>query len=126
MTRFCAALLACLVVLMLAPVASAQALRNPTGAEFTASPDHLQITRYTIGFFAPGATDPVQEVDVAPTCSGTPVVCTATINTMPLTFGPAYVAKVRAYAGAMASDWSAASNPFDRVPGPPGATTVKK
>ena len=125
MSRFCAAFFACLVVLVLAPAASGQTLRNPGGATFDASADHAQITRYTIAFFLPGATDPVQEVDLAPTCSGVPVKCVATINTMPLAFGVLYTAKVKAYAGAVASDWSEASNPFDRAPGPPTKPVVR-
>ena len=50
---------------------------------------------------------------------------TSTLNVMPLTFGAAYIAKVKAIAGAVASDWSTASNPFDRVPGPPSKPVVK-
>lgn len=119
-----------LVALVLAGVlaalpASAQTLRNPSGATFTASPDHAQITSYQIGYFLPGATDPVQTASLGKPAPDASNVCTVTLNVMPLTFGANYTAKVKAVAGTAESDWSDASNPFDRAPGKPSKPVVK-
>jgi hypothetical protein len=105
--------------------ALAQTIRNPSVATFTASVDHAQLSSYSIGFFLPGATDPVQTSDLGKPTPDATQTCTVTLNVMPLTFGAAYVAKVKAVAGAVSSDWSTASNPFDRVPGPPSKPVVK-
>lgn len=117
-----------LVVLLFALVAlpaTAQTLKNPSTAEFTASVDHAQLTKYVIGFFLPGAVDPVQTADLGkPTPDATQKI-TVTINVMPLTFGANYTAKVKAVAGTAESIWSEASNPFDRAPGPPSKPAVK-
>jgi hypothetical protein len=113
------------ILLTFAVAVSAQTIRNPSVCTFTASVDHAQITSYTIGYFLPGATDPVQTADLGkPTPDATSTI-TSTLNVMPLTFGAAYIAKVKAVAGAVASDWSTPSNPFDRVPGPPSKPVVK-
>jgi len=111
-------------VLAAGPVA-AQTIRNPSVATFTASPDHAQIDSYQIGFFLPGAADPVQTANLGKPTPDAAQTCTVTLNTQPLTFGAAYTAKVKAVAGAVASDWSEASNPFDRVPGKPSKPVVK-
>jgi hypothetical protein len=113
------------VLLLIASVASAQTIRNPSVATFTASLDHAQVTSYTIGYFLPGATDPVQEADLGKPTPDATQTCMVVLNTMPLGFAPGYVAKVRAWAGSVASDWSTPSNPFDRVPGPPSKPVVK-
>jgi opacity protein-like surface antigen len=112
-------------LLGLAAVASAQTLKNPSVATFTASVDHATVDKYTIGYFAPGATSPVQTADLGKPTPDATQTCTVTLNVMPLTFGAAYIAKVKAIAGTAESDWSAASNPFDRAPGPPSKPTVK-
>jgi hypothetical protein len=113
-----------LVCLALVPtVAHAQTVKNPTGATFTASPDHALITSYTIGYFLAGATAPVQEAGLGkPVPDGTQT-CAVVLDTRPLGFG-AYTAKVKALAGTVASDWSAASNAFDRSPLPPASAPV--
>ena len=108
-----------------AAVASAQSIRNPSVATFTASPDHAQVSSYQIGYFLPGATDPVQTADVGKPTPDATNTCTITLNVQPLGFGAAYIAKVKALAGTVASDWSEASNPFDRVPGRPTKPVVK-
>jgi hypothetical protein len=108
-----------------AATAAAQNVRNPSVAQWTASLDHQAVTSYVIAFYLPGATDPVQEVDLGkPTPDGTQT-CSAAINTMPLTFGVGYIAKMKAVAGGIASEWSLPSNAFDRVPGPPSKAVVK-
>lgn len=112
--------------------AAAQVPKNPSTAAFTASADHASVTKYIIGFFLPGATDPVSTADLGkPTPDtvsgcGAPAPCIqVTINTMPLSFAANYAAKVKAVAGTAESLWSEASNPFDRVPGPPSKPVVK-
>lgn len=112
-------------LLGLAAVASAQTIKNPTVATFTASADHATVDKYVIGYFAAGATSPVQTADLGkPTPDGTQT-CTVTLNVMPLTFGAAYVARVKAVSGTAESDWSENSNPFDRAPGKPSKPALK-
>ena len=113
------------VCLLLAASASAQNVRNPSVAQWTASLDHAQVTSYVIAFYLPGATDPVQEVDLGKPTPDATQTCAANINTMPLTFGVGYTAKMKAVATGVASDWSMPSNTFDRVPGPPSKAVVK-
>jgi hypothetical protein len=114
-----------LFILAFASAAVGQTITNPSVATFTASVDHAQVTSYTIGYFLPGATAPLQTADLGKPTPEATQTCMVTLNTMPLTFGAAYVAKVKALAGTVASDWSTASNPFDRVPGPPSKPVVK-
>jgi len=114
------------VALVFSPVVvHGQTLKNPSAGECTASADHAQITKYVIGYFLPGATDPVQTADVGKPTPDAQNVLRFTINVMPLTFGAAYVAKMKAIAGTAESVWSEASNPFDRAPGPPSKPVVK-
>jgi len=99
---------------------------NPRTVEFTPSPDHAAATSYTIGYFLPGATDPVQTASIGKPTPNASNVCSATINVMPLTFGIDYTAKLKTIISAgVESSWSDASNPFDRVPGPPGKPVAK-
>lgn len=122
------------------PIASAQTKPiNPGTVEVNpATADYGQIARLEIAFFAVGATQPVS----APLSLGKPPLtatgCTApvvdpcvrtSINTMPVPFGLDYTAKVRAVAVVAGTDifseWSVASNPFDRAPGPPSKPVIK-
>ncbi len=99
---------------------------NPRTVEFTPSPDHAAATSYTIGYFLPGATDPVQTASIGKPTPNASNVCSATINVMPLTFGIDYIAKLKTIISAgVESSWSEPSNPFDRVPGPPGKPVAK-
>ena len=98
---------------------------NPTKVEFTASTDHALLTKYTIGYFLPGATDPVQTADLALGVPDAQQKVTEPINAMPLGFG-AYTARLKAVAGAVSSEWSTASNEFTRAPFPPGVVRVVK
>jgi len=104
--------------------ATAQAVKNPSGAEFTSSVDHLVITSYEIGWFLIGAPEPVSMVNIGKPAPDGSNRCVVQINVMPLAFND-YVAKIRAYAGTLVSDWSEASNIFQRVPGPPSKLVVK-
>lgn len=119
-------ILVALVGLLLAVVpATAQAIRNPSVATFTASVDHAQIDKYVIGYFLPGASAPVQTADLGKPTPDATQTCQVTLNTMPLSFGKDYTAKVKAVAGTAESDWSSPSNFFDRAPGPPSKPVVK-
>ena len=119
----------CLAALMLVSqpkMAPAQAITNPTVATFTASADHANgVTSYTIGYFASGAASPTMEVDLGLPTPDAQQVCTVTLNVRPLLFGVAYTARVRALASTITSDWSLASNPFDRRPLPPPAPVLR-
>lgn len=113
------------LLLMFAPArAAAQSVTNPTKVEYTVSADHATLTKYTIGYFLPGATDPVQTADLAIVAPTAGVVVQA-INATPLGYGT-YIAKMQSVAGAVAGEWSAASNEFSRAPLPPPAPLVKK
>jgi hypothetical protein len=107
-----------------AVAASAQAVINPGHVEYTASADHAALTKYVIGYFLPGATNPVQEADLAIVAPVGGIV-TQVINATPLTFGT-YTAKLKAVAGAVVGEWSLPSNDFVRAPLPPAAPAVRK
>lgn len=118
---------ACVGALLLcSPVVSlGQNVINPGHVEYTVSPDHASLSKYVLGFFLPGATDPVQSQDlpiVAPDGTGK---VTQPINATPLTFGT-YVARLRSFAGAVGGEWSQPSNAFDRAPLPTPAPLVRK
>lgn len=99
---------------------------NPRTLEFTPSVDHQAATSYRLGYFLPGATDPVQVVDIGKPTPDAQNICRATINTQPLGFGLDYTGKLKTIISAgVESEWSEPSNPFDRVPGPPGKPAVK-
>lgn len=117
-------LCACLLLLV-ASVASAQTVTNPGHIEYTVSPDHATLTKYVIGYFLPGATDPVQTADLPLVTPDVQQKVTQPMNATPLGYGT-YIAKIRAVAGAVQGEWSVASNAFDRAPFPPSAPTVKK
>ena len=113
--------------LVLSPVLvhGQQPVPNPTGAEFTPSPDHAAIDSYQIGYFLAGAAEPTTLVDLGKPVPDAGNLCQAPINVMPLTFGD-YTAKIRARVGTVWSEWSDPSNPFARIPGRPGGPVVKK
>jgi len=116
--------LALIVLLACAVSASAQVV-NPGHVEYTPSADHAMLTKYVIGYFLAGATDPVQEADLAIVAPEGGVV-TQVINSTPLPYGT-YTAKLKSVAGAVAGDWSLPSNEFIRAPvAPPTALTIKK
>ncbi len=119
-------LLTILLVLAVAVSASAQSITNPTKVEYEPSADHAQMTKYVVGFFLVGATNPVQVVDlpiVAPD-PGTGKI-TQTMPFASLTFGT-YVAKLKSVAGSVEGEWSEPSNEGVRAPLPANAPIVKK
>lgn len=117
-------LLALAACVLIASGASAQTVTNPTGVMFTASADHATVTAYSLGFYATGATSPVQEVNLGKGTPDAQNVISASIDSKPLSFGT-YTARVRAIAGTATSAWSPDSNPFSRTPLAPGAPAVK-
>jgi hypothetical protein len=125
MKRIAIVLLASIACLLaFAAIGSAQVVTNPTKIEYTVSPDHATLTKYIVGYFLPGATDPVQVADLA---IATPIagVVTQTINATPLGYGT-YIAKLKSVAGAVSSDWSLPSNDFTRTPLPPALPPIVK
>ena len=114
-----------LALLCVAAVAvEAQTVRNPTQVVWTPSADHASVTSYQMGFFLAGATDPVQSADLGKPTPNAQNECVATLPSYPI--GTTYMAKLRAFAGAVSSDWSAESNPFYRAPAPiPAAPVVR-
>jgi hypothetical protein len=108
-----------------ASVALAQTpIPNPTAIEFTPSPDHAQIDVYEVGWFLVGAASPVSVSDIGKPAPNASNICRATINVMPLAFN-SYIAKARAKAGTVYSDWSDPSDVFLRQPGKPGKPVPK-
>ena len=89
---------------LLATAASAQVVTNPTKVEYTVSPDHAGLTKYIIGYFLPGATDPMQVADL-PIVTPIAGKVEQPINATPLGWGT-YIAKLKSVAGAVSSDWS--------------------
>ena len=96
--------------------------KNPTTAVIGVSPDHQQVTRYELGFFLSGATEPVQVADVG---TGTPVNGELSKPVPSFPIGVTYLARARCYVGTIASDWSPPSNPFFRTPAPPAGLVVR-
>ena len=109
----------------LASTAFAQTVINPGQIEYTVSADHGSLTKYILGFFLPGATDPVQSQDLPIVTPDAQQKVTQPINATPLTFG-SYTGKLKSVSGAVEGEWSTASNSFLRAPLPPSAPTVKK
>jgi hypothetical protein len=119
--------LAAAACLLTTGLAAEQNVQNPTGVSFTASADHALVDRYVLGVFTSATeTIPVREVDLGKPTPDTNQVCSVSINLQPLPFGANYLGRVRAVASTAMSDWSEASNPFDRVPGKPSTPVIKK
>lgn len=108
-----------------AATATAQTVPNPGHIEYVVSPDHATLTKYVVGYFLPGATDPVQTADLPISAPDSAGKVTQPINATPLGYGT-YQAKMRSVAGTMASEWSLPSNDFTRVPLPPALAPVVK
>ena len=115
-------ILAAILILTFASLAGAQTVKNPTTAVVGISPDHISITRYELGFFIPGASDPVQVSDIG---TGTAVAGELSKPLPSYPIGITYIARVRAFVNTIASDWSTDSNPFYRTPAPPSAVVIR-
>ena len=110
------------VLLAVVPVAAQTPVKNPTTAVIGVSPDHAQVTRYELGWFIGTAVDPVQVADIG---TGTPTNGEISKPLPSYPIGVTYTAKARAYVGIIASDWSAASNPFFRSPAAPASVVIR-
>ena len=112
--------------LLLAAVASAQNVVNAREVQFTASVDHALVTAYTLGHFLPGASEPIQEVDLGkPTPDPLTQLMIVAINTRPIPFGLDYTVRIKSVAGTVVGEWSAPSNAWDRRPGKTGDPLVR-
>ena len=97
----------------LASVASAQSVQNPSLVSFVCE-DHAVDDGHELGFFLAGAPEPVQSVQLGDPPADATGRVVAVIDSRPLALG-AYTAKVRAASGALVSEWSDPSNPFERI-----------
>jgi hypothetical protein len=131
MRNICSRLLLslCLLVGVAADAWAQTIVVNPRAVRWEQS-DHAsplsQAAEYEVGFFAPGASAPVQaSASIARTV---PTVAGTTLE-LPFTALPSYPiatvleVKVRARNTGGVSAWSGASGPFGR-PGPPAAPTA--
>lgn len=116
-------LCACVCVMGLAASASAQPVPNPTTVAFTPSADHALVTAYEFGYFALGATSPVQTASIS-TANLTAAGADFTFAFPRLLFG-SYEHKLRACAGASCSAWAAADRPSVVSPFPPSVVRVQ-
>lgn len=114
--------------LLLATIASAQPVVNPTKVTFDPSPDDAVLTSYEIGYFltdtslSPFFSSDLGKLTCAPGCE-------APLPAKPA-FGP-FWARVRAVAvdvnsNPIASEWSEVSNPFDLLPVAPSGVVISK
>jgi hypothetical protein len=108
---------------LLSGVAAAQPVTNPTQVLFTPSADHAQVTAYEWGYFAVGASSPIQTASIAK-ASLTPSGADYTFPFPRLLFG-AFEHKLRACAGASCSIWADADKTTVVVPFPQSATRVQ-
>ena len=113
----------CVCALGLAASASAQPVPNPTTVAFTPSTDHALVTAYEFGYFAAGATNPVQTASIS-TANLTAAGADFTFAFPRLLFG-GYEHKLRACAGATCSAWAAADRPSVVSPFPPSVVRVQ-
>lgn len=120
--------MAIFVMMGLASTSEAQSVMNPSVVTFN-SPDHDQVTKYELGFFLLGATDPVQIVDIGkPGCAPGGVDCSAQLPSRPVPINQVYVAKARAVGAspALVSPWSEQSNDFGYAPFQPSRPVVAR
>ena len=109
-------------VLLMATSAWAQPVTNPTSVAFTASADHALVTAYEVGYFAVGASAPVQTTSVAK-ASLTAIGAEWGFPFPRLLFGT-WEVKLRACAVAVCSGWAVADKQATVSPFPPGVVRV--
>ena len=97
-------------------------VKNPSGVSFT-SPDHATVTGYEVDVID-GSGAVVQTIVTGKGTQAADGTVTLSLNLQPITFG-VYTLKVRAVAGSVKSIDSAASDPWERVPGPPSKPVVQ-
>ena len=116
-------LLATVLLVLAAAPAAAQTVLNPTGAEFTLSPDHDRVTRYEMEILdAVGSSASTLDLGMPLDPDGDQTV-TVIIDLDGIPFGT-YTAIVRAYASDVQGEDSSPSDVFARVPGAPGGVLV--
>lgn len=102
---------------------------DPNWVEFDIVPDqHPNIARYELGWFIPGATDPVQTASLGTAAPTGTLVRLALPQSYPV--GRVYVARVRAVTldgtFTLTGVWSNISNPFGKGPSQTGDPRVVK
>lgn len=121
------AMMALFLVMGVASRSEAQFVSNPSLVQFTPSPDHDQVSRYEMGFFTIGGTEPVQVIDLG---KPSPVGGTATVSlpSRPVAIGVKYVGKARAFGAIpeLVSPWSDPSNEFGYSPSQPSQLAVAR
>lgn len=99
-------------------------INNPSSVTFTPSIDHAIIDGYELDILRPDATV-LQTLALGKPVPDAANICTASLNVQPVAFGNGYTVRVRAKAGATASDYAVSENKFNRVPGGPSKVIVK-
>ena len=114
------------VGLVLAAIANAQTVRNPSVVEFE-SPDHAQVASYELDIVTVAGNTVIQTITVPKSAvtlipSTTPQQYRFTINVQPVAFG-VYVGDLRAVATTKSD--SGRSNQWERVLGAPSRVVTK-
>lgn len=127
-------LLAFIVVLGLASVASAQTctlpttapdVDNPSALQWCPSADHATVDSYEADILRPDLTV-LQTLNLGkPAVNATDGSCTASINVQPIAFSNGYSVRIRAKAGTAVSPDTLAINKFNRRPGGPSKLLIK-
>lgn len=92
---------------------------NPRGVVFTPSPDHAVIDGYELDLLRPDGSV-LQTLNLGkPAIDPATGDCAADVNVQPVSFGLGYSMRLRAVAGAIASDYTPSVNKFNRRPGSP-------
>ena len=102
--------------------AQVPAIKNPAAVSFT-SADHATVTGYEVDVVTPAGAVLTTIVTGKGTQAADGTV-TLSLNLQPITFG-VYTLKVRAVAGSVKSIDSAASDTWERAPGPPSKPVVQ-
>lgn len=112
-----------LLLLLLPSSAFAQvpAVKNPTALSFT-SIDHAMASGYEVDIVT--STGVLQTIVTGKGTQDAAGIVTLILNVQPIAFGT-YTFRIRAVAGKVESLDSPSSDPWDRVPGPPGKATIK-
>lgn len=120
-------LLLCVPFFLLAAAVFAQLspdVTNPSGVQFTASPDHALLDSYELDILRPDGTV-LQTLNLGkPTPDATNTI-SAPLNVQPIAFANSYSVRIRAKAGTAVSADALSVNKFNRVPGSPTKVTVK-
>ena len=100
-------------------------VNNPTAVQFTASPDHAQLTRYDLDIVSPSNTV-IQTLNLAKPTPDAQNTITVALNVQPVAFGNGYTVRVRAVAGTASSTDAVSLNKFNRTPLSVSGVTLKQ